>query len=143
MGHDLAIIVTRNLFFISFYEIDMDVIHLFILFEHWCHVHCLNTNVICLFVLFKHECCVLICIVYTQKLCTQLPCLNNAWHLCVNDTNPWNNKFCTYLKWTYEAYKFVMYVCNSMKMFNFMTCVHFECQLFGDMCHLKTFWYLM
>ncbi len=31
------------------------------------------------------------------------------------------------------------YVCNEMAMFNFMTCVHFECQLFDDMCHLNTF----
>jgi hypothetical protein len=70
MGHNLAIIVMRNLFFIGSYGIDMDVIHLFVLFEHRCHVHRLDTNVICLFVLFKHECCVFIRIVYTRKLCT-------------------------------------------------------------------------
>jgi hypothetical protein len=70
MGRDLARIVVRNLFFIGLYGIDMDFIHLFVLFEHRCHVHCLNTNVICLFVLFKLECCVSIHIVYTQKLCT-------------------------------------------------------------------------
>jgi hypothetical protein len=78
MGHDLAIIVVRNLFFISLFGIDMDVIHLLVLFEHRCCVHCLNMNVICLFVLFRHECCVSIRIVYTQKSCTQLPYLNNA-----------------------------------------------------------------
>jgi hypothetical protein len=44
----------------------MDVIHLFVLFEYQCHMHCLDmnviaylycldTNVICLFVLFTHE----------------------------------------------------------------------------------------
>jgi hypothetical protein len=54
----------------------MDVIHLFILFEHQCHAHCLNKNVICLFVLFKHECCVFIRVIYTQKVDTSLLCLN-------------------------------------------------------------------
>jgi hypothetical protein len=34
MGHDLAIIVVQNLFFIDFYGIYMDVIHLLVLFEH-------------------------------------------------------------------------------------------------------------
>jgi hypothetical protein len=34
----------------------MDVIHLFVLFKHRCHVHCLDTNVIRLFILFKHGC---------------------------------------------------------------------------------------
>ncbi len=34
MGHNLTIIVVRNLLFIHSYGIDMDVIHLFILFEH-------------------------------------------------------------------------------------------------------------
>jgi len=46
MGHDLTIIVVRNLLFISLYGIDTNVIHLFVLFELQCHVHCLNTNVI-------------------------------------------------------------------------------------------------
>jgi len=78
MGHDLTIIVVRNLLFISLYGIDTNVIHLLVLFELQCRVHCLNTNVICTFVLFKHKCCVSIHIVYTQKLCTPLACLNNA-----------------------------------------------------------------
>jgi len=56
MGHDLTIIVVQNLFFIGSYGIDMDVIHLLVLFEHQCHVHCLYTNVICMFVLFRHNC---------------------------------------------------------------------------------------
>jgi len=56
MGHDLAIIVMQNLLFISLYGIDMDVIHLLVMFELRCHAHCLNTNVICLFILFKHGC---------------------------------------------------------------------------------------
>jgi hypothetical protein len=79
-------------------------------FEHRCCVHYLDTNIICLFLLFKHECCVSICIIYTRKLCTLLLCLNNAWHSCVNDTNPWNNRFRMDLEWTHETYKFVMWV---------------------------------
>jgi len=55
MGHDLTIIVIQNQFFIGLYGIDMNVIHLFVLFEHQCHVHYLNTNVVCLFMLFTHE----------------------------------------------------------------------------------------
>jgi hypothetical protein len=108
IGHDLAIIVVRNLLLIGLYGIDTDVIHLLVLFEHQCHVHCLDMNVICLFVLFRHKCCVYIHIFYTWKSCTRLSCLNNAWHLCVNDMNPWNNRFCMDLEWTHEAYKFVM-----------------------------------
>jgi hypothetical protein len=34
MGHDLAIIVVRNVFFIGSYGINIDVIHLLVLFEH-------------------------------------------------------------------------------------------------------------
>ncbi len=71
----------------------------------------LNTNIIYLFVLFKHGCYMSIHVVYTWKSCTRFPCLNNAWHLCLNDTNPWNNKFCMDLEQTHEAYKFMM---NSM-----------------------------
>jgi hypothetical protein len=108
MGHDLAIIVVWNFLFISLYEINMNVIHLLVLFEHRCCVHCLNTNVICMFILFRHKCYVSIRIAYIRKLCTQLLFLNNAWHSCVNDTNPWNNKICTNLEQTHETYKFVM-----------------------------------
>jgi len=50
MGHDLAIIVMRNLLFIGWYGINTDVIHLLVLFEHSYPVHRLNINVICLFV---------------------------------------------------------------------------------------------
>jgi hypothetical protein len=82
-----------NFVFIGLYGIDTNVINLFVLFEYWCHVHCLNTNVICLFVFFKHRCCMSIFVVYTQKSCTWLPCLKNAWHLCLNNTNLWNNNF--------------------------------------------------
>jgi len=96
------------IFFIGSSRIYMDVIHLFILFEHWCHMHYLNMNVICLFILFKHRCCMFIRVVYTRKSCMWLLFLNNAWYLCLNDMNPWNNKFCTYLEWTHETYKFVM-----------------------------------
>jgi hypothetical protein len=87
---------------------DMNVIHLLVLFEHQCHVHCLDTKVICLFILFKHECCMSIRFIYTWKSSTWLPRLNNAWHSCLNYTNPWNNWFHTNLEWTHEAYKFVM-----------------------------------
>jgi len=72
-----------------------------------CAYH-LNMNAICIFVLFKHKCCMSICVIYTWKLCTQLLCLNNAWHLCLNNTNLWNNFFCMDLKWTHEAYNLVM-----------------------------------
>jgi hypothetical protein len=78
MGHDLVIIVVRNLLFIGSYGINMYVIHLILLFEHQCHVHCLNTNVICMFILFGHGCCMSIHVVYTLKSCTQLLCLNNT-----------------------------------------------------------------
>jgi len=67
MGYDLAIIVMQNMLSIGSYGIDTNVIHLFVLFEHQCCVHCLDTNVICMFILFSHECCVSIRIVYTQK----------------------------------------------------------------------------
>jgi hypothetical protein len=34
MGHDLAIIVMWNMFFIGSYGININVIHLLVLFEH-------------------------------------------------------------------------------------------------------------
>ncbi len=108
MGHNLIIIIMWKLLFIGLCAIDTNVIHLLVLFEHWCHVHYLDTNVICLFVLFIHKCCMYIHVVYTWKSCTWLPCLNIAWHSCLNNMNPWNNRFCTYLEWTHETYKFVM-----------------------------------
>jgi len=110
MGHNLAILIMQNLLFKGLYGIDMDVIHLLVLFEHRCYVHCLYMNVICLFILFWHQCCVSIHTIYTQKSWTQqrFPYLNNVWLSCVNDINPWNNKFHTNLERTYEAYKFVM-----------------------------------
>ncbi len=111
MGHDLTIVVVQILFFISAYGIDIDVIHLFVLFKHSCCVHYLNINVICLFIFFKHKCC-MSCVVYTRKSCTQLSCLYN--------TNLRNNKFHTYLKWTHETYKFVMWgYFNFQKIDNF------------------------
>jgi hypothetical protein len=128
--HNLAIIVVRNLFSIGLYRINMNVIHLLVLFEHWYHVHCLNTNVISMFLLFRHRCCMFICVVYTWKLCTQLPCLNNVWHSCLNNTNLWNNRFCTNLKQTHEAYKFVMMMMYgwmdgcSLICFTFQTCYY-------------------
>jgi hypothetical protein len=47
----MAIIVVQNLFFMGFCGINIDVIHLFVLFEHQCCAYCLNTNVICIFIL--------------------------------------------------------------------------------------------
>jgi hypothetical protein len=98
-----------NYFFIGLYGIDTNVIHLVVLFEHRCCVHYLDMNVICMFILFRHECCMSIHIVYIQKLCTWLLCLNNAWHSCVNDTNPWNNIFHTNLEQTHEAQFLLIY----------------------------------
>jgi hypothetical protein len=83
--------------FHRFIRIDMDVIHLLRLFEHWYHVHYLDMNVICLFVSFTHKCSMFIHVVYTWKSCTQLSCLNNAQHWCLNNMNLWNNRFCTNL----------------------------------------------
>jgi len=65
MGQNLVVIVMRNLFFISLYEINTYVNHLFVMFEHRFRVHYLNMNVIYLFILFKHGCCVSIHVVYT------------------------------------------------------------------------------
>jgi hypothetical protein len=95
MGHDLTIIVVRNVFFIGLYGINTNVIHLLVLFKHWYHAHCLNTNVICLFVLFKHGCCMSIHVVYTWKLYTWLSCLTNI--------NLWNNRFRMDLEQTHET----------------------------------------
>jgi hypothetical protein len=55
------------------------------LFRHECHIH--------VFVLFRHECCMYIHVVYTRNLCTWLPCSNNAWHSCLNNTNIWKAYF--------------------------------------------------
>ncbi len=55
IGHNLTIIVIQNLFLIGSYEINTNVIHLFVLFEHQCCAHCLNMNVIYLFILFKYK----------------------------------------------------------------------------------------
>jgi hypothetical protein len=93
MGHDLAIIIMQNLFFIGLYGIDMDFIHLFVLFEHRFRAHCLDTNDICLFILFKYKCYMIFYVFYTQRSCTWLLCLNNAWHLRLSNTNLWNNIF--------------------------------------------------
>jgi len=38
MGHDLAIVVMQNLFFIGSYGIDTYVIHLIVLFKHECYM---------------------------------------------------------------------------------------------------------
>jgi hypothetical protein len=109
MGHNLVIIVMWNLVFICLYGIYTNVIHLFVLFEHWWGAHCFDTNVICLFILFIHRCCMSICVVYAQMPCTQLFCLNNTQYSYLNNMNPWNNTFHTDLEQTHEACKFVTY----------------------------------
>ncbi len=88
-----------------------------VLFEHQCREYCLDTNVICMFILFRHGYSMSIHVVYTQKSCTQLLCLNNAWHSCLKDMNPWNNRFCLDLERTHEAYKFVMDTLNHTSHF--------------------------
>jgi hypothetical protein len=108
MGHNLAITVVWNLLVIGFYGINMNVIHLLVLFEHRCCAHYLNTNVMCLFILFRRKCCIFIHFVCTQKPCTWCLYLKNAWHSCLNNTNLWSNKFCMELEQIHEAYKFVM-----------------------------------
>ncbi len=119
IGYDLAIIGMWNLLFIGSYGIDTNVIHLFVLFEHWSHAH-FDTNVICQFVFFIHWSCMFICVVYIWKLCTwQLPCLNNAQQSCLNSMNPWNNRFHMDLERTHEACKFVMWRHN----FPFWSCL--------------------
>jgi hypothetical protein len=45
----------RNLIFTGFLWIDIDVMYLFVMFEHRCHMHCFNTSVVCLFILFTRE----------------------------------------------------------------------------------------
>ncbi len=65
MGHNLAIIIVQNLFFIGSCGIGMDVIRLLVLFKHQCCVYSLNTNVICMFVLFRQKCSMSIHVIYT------------------------------------------------------------------------------
>jgi len=88
------------------------------LFKHECH---------CLFILFKYEYCMFIPLVYKQKSCTQLLCLNNAWHLCSNNTNLWNNKFHMNLKWTHEID--TCYICHNffhyVLVFNIELCYNY------------------
>jgi hypothetical protein len=127
MGHNLIIIVVQNLLFISSYGIDIDVIHLLVLFEQQCYAHCLNTNVICLIVLFRHEYCVFIWVVYKQKSCTQLLCLNNAWHLYLNNANLWNNRFRMNLKRTHEIYTY--YICHNLFHYVFVFSI--------ELCYIK------
>jgi len=127
MGHDLAIIVVRNLLFIGLYGINTDVIHLLVLFEHWYRVHALNINVICLFVSFNHGCCMFIYVVYTRKSYTWLSCSNNAWHWCLTNMNLWNNKFHRDLEWTHEACKFVVCALLIQALKSHMKGNMFEC----------------
>ncbi len=66
MGHDLVIIIVQNIYFIGLYAIDINIIHLFVLFKYRYCAHCLDINIIYLFLLFT-------CFSYTQLLC-----LNNT-----------------------------------------------------------------
>jgi hypothetical protein len=122
MSHNLAIIIMRNLFFISSYGINTNVIRLLVLFEHWYRAHYLNTNVICLFVSFKRRCCMFIHVVYTRKSYTWLLCLNNAQHSCLTNMNLWNNKFRMDLEWSHEACKFLMTWLKVALKFNVSWC---------------------
>jgi len=68
MGHNLIIIVMQKKNFEGFYGIDTDIIHQFVLFEHQCHVHCLNISIICLFVLFVLLLYVYLCYLYIKVM---------------------------------------------------------------------------
>jgi hypothetical protein len=103
------------------YGADTIVIYLFVSFEHQCCSHCLNMNVICLFILFRHKCCMSTHVVYTRKLCTRLPYLNNAQHSCLNNTNLWNNIFHTNLVLTHEACNFMMLFYLNFAYVNFFS----------------------
>jgi hypothetical protein len=63
---DLVVIVVRNLFFLSSYGIDMDLIHLLCYLNidivcivltqiSYVYSYCLNMNVVCVFVVFTHK----------------------------------------------------------------------------------------
>ncbi len=102
------------------------VFYRFIWNRHGCHSFICIFWTLMSFILFKHDVIhiysncldmvvVFICVVYTQKSFTWLPCLNNAQHSHLNNMNLWNNKFHTDLKWTHEAYKFVVYDQNIVK----------------------------
>jgi len=107
MDYNLVIIVVQNLFFIGSYGIDINV---------FIYVYFLNINVMCIvltiisyaylyclsWMLYVFLCCLHMKVVYTTSMF--------KWHSCLSNTNPWNNKFHTNLKRTYEACKFVMYV---------------------------------
>ncbi len=87
--------------------------HKFVWNKHRCHSStCIVwTSMSC--ALFRHECCVSIYVVFTQKSCTRFSCLDNAWHLCVNNTNPWNNKlYCLFV------------LLNEVRTSNSMKCCH-------------------
>jgi hypothetical protein len=63
------------------------------LFKHECHMH---VHIVYTWMSYVYSCCL------HTKLCTWLSCLNNAWDLCLNYTNLWNNKF--KMEWTHEFY---------------------------------------
>jgi hypothetical protein len=86
--------IMQNLFFIGLYGIDTDLIHLFVLFEHQCHAHCLNTYDICLFILFRHKCYMFIYLCFLHmKVMHTTSMFNDAWYSCLSNTNLWNNIF--------------------------------------------------
>jgi hypothetical protein len=86
------------------------VFQTFVWNRYKCHSFICIVWTLMLCTLFRHGCCISIHVIYTQKSCTWLLCLNNAQHSCLNNMNLWNNKFRTNLEWTHEAYKFVMVV---------------------------------
>jgi hypothetical protein len=97
------------------------VFHRFVWNWYRCHSFTYIVWTLMLCVLFKHKCymfdriikheyCIFIRVIYKQKSCLQLLCLNNAWHLCLNNTNLWNNRFRMNLKRTHEIY--TCYICH-------------------------------
>ncbi len=77
LGHNLTIVVMIiwNLFSIGLYYLNMNVIHLFVLFRHRYHAHCLEMDNVCLFILYRHS---VVCMTFL---------FNNTWHSCLNNLN--------------------------------------------------------
>ncbi len=55
LNHKLVTIVMQNVCSIESYYLDMNIIHLFILFRHGCYIHYLHKNVIHTFMLCRHQ----------------------------------------------------------------------------------------
>jgi len=55
LNHKLVTIVMQNVCSIESYYLDMNIIHLFVLFRHGCYIHCLHKNVMHTFMLCRHQ----------------------------------------------------------------------------------------